>query len=78
MVEMEKENIQTVINGKGNASVIVRAERVRMLLPTSPNLSSNGLMPISDQRLKQFFRATIRSLVCKVALVLARQRRSPS
>ena len=42
MVEMEKENIQTVINGKGNASVIVRAERVRMLLPTSPNLSSNG------------------------------------
>jgi ATP-dependent exoDNAse (exonuclease V) alpha subunit len=29
MVEMEKENIQTVINGKGNASVIVRAERVK-------------------------------------------------
>jgi ATP-dependent exoDNAse (exonuclease V) alpha subunit len=29
MVEMEKENIQTVINGKGNAPAIVRAERVK-------------------------------------------------
>ena len=29
MVEMEKENIQTVIDGKGNAPAIVRAERVK-------------------------------------------------
>ncbi len=29
MVEMEKENIQSVINGKGHAPAIVRAERVR-------------------------------------------------
>ena len=29
MVQMEKENIQTVIDGKGNAPAIVRAERVK-------------------------------------------------
>ena len=40
MVEMEKENIQTVINGKGNAPAIVRAERVKDVVADTARISA--------------------------------------